>query len=966
MQPIRTFFATFAVAARRLWSTRWLALASAVGLMVVVALTLSIPLYADAVYNHIFNTQMRSSSQGAKRPPYSFMFRYIGGWYGPLDWSQVAQEDQFMTEQAPGLIGLPRTQYIRYFKTDTFQMFPASSAQYVGKRNPLTWMSLGFVSGFAAHVRLVEGKMPQDVISKNEPIQILVSKSLADQLGLQVGETYIAFDRNDVKVQIPMIISGIWEAIDPNESYWFYDPSYLKDTAITTEATYLQNLSPRLEKEVYLGVWYMVFNGDNVRQDDVGGLLGRISYTMTRATSLLPNVKLDESPVDALWAYQQSSRLLMIQLIAFSIPILLLVLSFITLVAGLTVNGQRNEIAILRSRGASAVQVFSISLIEAVVLAALALAIGTPVAEGIAQLVGHARSFLVFVSGQLLSVVITPSSMQVGLIGVGVAIVATVVPVWEAARHTIVTYKQERARNLRPPWWQRAWLDVLILIPAAYGTYLLQKQGSIVVAGVVNLGGGDPFSNPLLFMVPVLMMFALTLFLIRLFPYLLRFIAWLFGRLPGTTFLLAARQLARSPGFYVAPMLLLILTLSLATFTSSLAATLDRSLTDQVRYKVGGDMSLVEPGEDTQAAGVFGPAATGGSSSNSGQSTDTANVGPRWMFLPVSEHLKVPGVLNATRIGNYAGTATLSSGPFKADVMGVDRVDFARIAFWRNDFGPGSLGAMMNMLASKQDGVLLPYSVLSGNALNVGDTIQMTIIGPYGPVQTQFTIVGWFDLWPTWYPNKKDATSLAVVNLDNLFEQLGSEMPYDVWLKTKPGTDPTQVVKDVEQMGITVLSSQDVRSTIEQEQTRPDRQGLFGVLSVGFAASALLTVIGFFLYAVFSFRRRLIELGVLRAIGLSSIQMAAYLGWELLLLLGVGVGAGTVLGVASSQEYIPFMQVGLTAETTVLPFQVIINWPEINRIYALFGALFIVALVVLLAFLMRMKIFQAVKLGETE
>ena len=80
---------------------------------------------------------------------------------------------------------------------------------------------------------------------------------------------------------------------------------------------------------------------------------------------------------------------------AFSVPILLLVFAFITLVAGLTVNGQRNEIAVLRSRGASALQVMSISFIEAIVLAILALATGIPLAQGIAQLVGQARSFLV-------------------------------------------------------------------------------------------------------------------------------------------------------------------------------------------------------------------------------------------------------------------------------------------------------------------------------------------------------------------------------------------------------------------------------------------------------------------------------------------------------------------------------------------------------------------------------------------
>lgn len=959
MQPIRTFLAVFVVAARRLWSTRWLALATALGLMIVVALTLSIPLYADAVYNRIFNTELRER-EGVKRPPYAFMYRYIGGWYGALDWSDITQTDEYMTERVPGVLDLPRQLLIRYFKTDTFQVFPASDAQYVGKRQPLTWISLGFVSNFNEHIRVIEGTFPRDVSAQDQPIEVLVSKVMADQLGLQVGEPYVAFDRNDQKSQLDFVISGVWIADDPTSEFWFYDPNYLKDVLITSEVTFLQNLSPRVEKEVYLALWYMVFNGDNVRTDDVGGLLARINLSLTRASSLLPNIKLDESPVDALWRYQQASRLLLIQLLAFSVPILLLVFSFITLVAGLTVNGQRNEIAVLRSRGASAMQVIAIALIEALVLAALAILAGTPIAEGIAQLVGQARSFLVFVSGSPLPVAVTMSSMQIGLIAAGVAVFASVFPIYEAASHTIVTYKQERARSLRPPWWQRAWMDVLILIPAVYGTYLLRQQGTIAVSGVVDISGGDPFSNPLLFLVPVLSMVALTLFLIRLFPFFLRFIAWLFSRLPGTTFLLAARQLSRSPGFYVAPMLLLILTLALATFTSSLAATMDRSLIDQVRYGVGGDMRLIEPGEDTRSA--FSVAPTGGTEA----ATTTANAGPRWLFLPVSEHLKVDGITSATRVGRYAATGNFSSGKVKAEVLGIDRVDYSQIAFWRNDFGPGSLGAMMNALAMEPNGVLVHRTVLTQNALEVGDDIRVTVLAGEGPVETTMKIVGWFRYWPTWYPNKDDAGTLFVTNLDNLFEQIGTQVPYDVWVNVKPGTDPEAVADGTRKLGVVVLSVHDVQSAIAKEQTRPERQGLFGVLSVGFAAAALLTVAGFFLYAIFSFRRRLIELGVLRAIGLGAGQMAAYLGWELILLLGVGVGAGTALGVAASQLYIPYMQVGVTPETTLLPFVVIIAWTEIYRVYIIFGALFVVALVVLLIFLLRMKIFQAVKLGETE
>jgi putative ABC transport system permease protein len=109
-------------------------------------------------------------------------------------------------------------------------------------------------------------------------------------------------------------------------------------------------------------------------------------------------------------------------------------------------------------------------------------------------------------------------------------------------------------------------------------------------------------------------------------------------------------------------------------------------------------------------------------------------------------------------------------------------------------------------------------------------------------------------------------------------------------------------VKDWFSSGLNILA----------EQRRPDRQGLFGLLSVGFVASAILTVLGFLLYALFSFRRRFIEMGILRAIGLSVRQMIGLLAAELGLLILIGMAAGTALGVLASWLFVPFLQMGTT------------------------------------------------------
>ncbi|NOZ27345.1 MAG: FtsX-like permease family protein [Chloroflexi bacterium] len=969
---LRTW-AIFVVATKRLLSQRGLALATALGLVVAVALVMSVPLYADAVYYRILRQELSGGENvpggSTTRPPFAFMFRYLGAWHGPVQWEDVQQLDQYLTEHTEASLGLPQKLMVRHFKTNNFRLFPQEDIAYADTKQPLAWVSFAFVSDLEKHITLLEGNFPAVAEPvDNSVVEVLVSEPRALELGLQVGETYIAFDRRGTQggrsIQIPVRIAGVWKATDPDEEYWFYKPAALEDLLLVPESTFAGRISPYLEDEVYLALWYFVMDGSNVHSSDVGSLLTRITAMQQRVAALLPNTSLDVSPTDALQRYRKAASLLTILLYAFSVPIIGLILAFVGLVVGLTVGRQRGEIAILRSRGATAAQVVGIATLEALLLGVIALALGSPVGEMIAHVIGKARSFLNFTAQSDLRVGVTMASLRFGAVAIGLALVAQVMPTIGAARHTIVTYKQERARMLRPPWWQRAWVDILLLIPAAYGAYLLRQQGSIALPA----GGGtmvnDPFQNPLLFLVPALGIFALTLFILRLLPAIMSAIAWGASHIGSVGVLLAARQLSRTPGLYTAPLILLVLTLSLSAFTASLAQTLDNHLYDQMYYKYGADMSLVELGESTETSGGgFGALGGGGGGGGGEATTPEEEEGPRWLFLPVSEHLKVPGVQAATRVGRYTATTRLSGGTQKGVFIGVDRVDFLKVAFWRWDFAPSSLGSLMNALAIAPEGVLVPRDFMAIHALNVGDTIRVSV-DTYGQrTEMDMKVVGIIDLFPTWYPEEDGP--LFVGNLEYLFEQAGGQFPYDVWLKTDPNADYYQIAEGVRDLNLRLLDWRAPLLEVAKEQQRPERQGLFGLLSVGFAAAALLTVLGFLLYALFSFRRRFIELGILRAVGLSSSQMAVFLAWELAFLILTGLVAGTALGAWVSELFIPYLQVGSGPSARIPPFLVEIAWPAILRIYALFGLLFVVALGALVALLLRMKIFQAVKLGET-
>ncbi|MFV9504304.1 MAG: hypothetical protein AB4911_07040 [Oscillochloridaceae bacterium umkhey_bin13] len=108
-----------------------------------------------------------------------------------------------------------------------------------------------------------------------------------------------------------------------------------------------------------------------------------------------------------------------------------------------------------------------------------------------------------------------------------------------------------------------------------YGVYQLRSAGGAL------LGAGasrDLTANPLLALVPALLSLSLGLLFLRAMPPLLERAAPMAARRPWAAPLLALSTLARQPGTYRAPLLLLILTLSLAIFSAAAAATLDEAM----------------------------------------------------------------------------------------------------------------------------------------------------------------------------------------------------------------------------------------------------------------------------------------------------------------------------------------------------------------------------------------------------
>ncbi|MBZ0294237.1 MAG: ABC transporter permease [Anaerolineae bacterium] len=923
---------------KRILAQKWLALAALVGLVVTLAIVMSIPIYTDAVYYQSFQETMNTppDANTLPRPPFSFMFRYGDGLNDPVQLEDVQAVDTYLTNDAPTELGLPLELTLRHFRTQDYPLYPEGATVTSTGEESLGSFNLSSVSELEDHITLVSGRYPAASSDADSPAGVLVSLPMATELELHVGDSFFVYiryrDVDDIWVSqtLPVRIDGIWTPTEPGDSYWFIRPDVFDDHLMIPEETFIQRISPLVPDEVYGVVWYLVLKGDAVTHSNVGPLIDQINRVQQRASVLLPGLKLMVSPRDQLTTYLREANVLNALLFAFGVPVIGLMLMFIVLTRTLAMEQQRNEIAVLRSRGALRLQIVGVALLEEIVIGIVALLLAIPLSLWLASVIGQARSFLVFGAPREMRLLFSPAALDAGLAILGVTLLAQILPTLRASGHTVLTYKHERARWQQRPLWQRLWLDVLLLIPVLYGAYLLQQQGSLAVLD--NDVSRNLFENPLLFLVPALGILALALFSLRLIPLVLGALAWILARTRNVSLLMAVRQLARTPGLYTTPLLLLVLTLSLSAFTASMAQTLDQHLRDQSYYQVGADLAFPDFGESPSVE----PA---------------PDAGPSWVFRPVTDYVEMMQADAATRVGIYEATTSINGQAMDGTFVGVDRFDLPGIAFWRNDFAPESLGGLMNTLALNPDGILLPRAVMDDAALQVGDTLRVIIEAYHYRTALDLRIIGAFDLFPLYIPTEGP---VLVGNLNYFFEQAGAPFPYQVWMRTNDQTAPSATT-----------NPRTPERLIEAGQQRPERQGLFGILSVGFLAAAALTVIGFAMYMMFSFRQRFIQIGVLRAVGLLRRQMIGLLAWEMVFLVLCGGIIGTLLGVWSSAFFIPYLQVDTGPLTGIPPMIVEVAWPAILRIYLLFAGLFLLGLSGSTLLLRRMKIFQAIKLGET-
>ncbi len=552
-------------------------------------------------------------------------------------------------------------------------------------------VNLRLYEGIEERVELVAGTWSSETELKRGVFPAVIGDGMAEAYDLQVDELLpLSYESNRQEPTRWLRVTGIARPRDPTDLYWFgaYSPLRAQSDkrwdaqygAIVPTGSYFalcNALVPQAQSEVS---WHVLLDPRKIGVADIPATRAQVAALRTELYNLEKRVLTETEVDEELHRFEIQAEAVRAPLYILTAEIVLLALYYVTMVAALAVRQSEREFVTLRSRGASGWQIFRIQAAEALAVGLVALLSG----PGLALLMVRAIISYGPLSGVGLpdwGLSPTQGAWLAAGIGAMSCMVGLLVPVGPTLRRSIVTFQQAIVRPARPPWWQRFYLDVAVLVIGLVLLWRLHLYGGLTT--------GDP-SNPridwLLLLSPLALLLGAATILLRILPLVLSLFARLAARGRGLSTILALWQVSRNPARVVLLVLLLTLAMALGILSTGVSATLDVSELERAQYAAGGDVRLL---------------------SDFSLSPDRIPADPT--ILASSGVLRARGTIDLKSYRSFP----------RFELLGVDPTTLELVGTFRSDFAEQPLEELLDRITLPSEDWLLASS-LPGRPTSVG------------------------------------------------------------------------------------------------------------------------------------------------------------------------------------------------------------------------------------------------------
>ena len=683
------FFSAWQLVIRRSFANWRLLSCIMVGVLVAVALLSSTPLYSNALND-------LGLAHALREKPIELLDVHVYARSYNIDLEDYSRGRELVDCRALQNIGALVHQEERYIISQTFS---AAWTDHPTPDEPDVPKAKGYFQVFThleKHITLLEGRYPdplpsglsqEELVDPGLEIEAMIGSEAAETFGVGVGDQLIFIHpRRDSPKPITIKLTGIIDPIDPREEFWFLNTEIFtgpKDEGMVAplfipEQTFFEGVARIAPLTSVTYHWFYYVDPTKVNTQNAESIKNAINRMERQITAELPLSEQLTLLNGVISAYQHKLLYTQIPLFLLVAQVVGIVLYYLVTIASMLIEQQSGEIALLRSRGASTGQIFSISFMEGLLISAFGGAVGPFLGAFIFSLLGKTTPFFPLTGGGLLPIRFSASVFLLAAGAAALCLLALLVPAIQATRRGVVHQRQHVARPPRAPFWQRFYLDLVMLVLGGVLYWELRAHGSLLTLDTF----GELDIDPLLLVTPLLLMVAVAIVFLRLFPIVISLAARLGKYVTSASVILGLRYMARNPIHYGRPILLLMMAASVGMFAASFIGTLERSYSEQAAYSVGSDVRL-ERLYDRYAR------------------KDTL----------IERYSSIPGVEDLSIA--YRGSGTVGSVFTQTNftMFAIDPESFEQVAWYRDDFSEKPLPELMNLLAEDQpikEGLDLP------------------------------------------------------------------------------------------------------------------------------------------------------------------------------------------------------------------------------------------------------------------
>lgn len=969
----------FGFVINKLKNRKWLNLCLLMGVALFIALFVCHPMFEKGAGNQILDRLFTDHATQQNEFP-AQMSRE--GTYAVADYP----DSQSVLDKLSGY-EKKWTEYVDIDKVSAQQLITLSGGradtEFGGINN---YFTIGYLPGLSEYTEVVKSQ------ADTATFECSISEKTMDHYGLVAGEKiYLHVPDGSGKKEIPFVISQICREKDINDPYWAKTLSDMGDVIFVSQDVFDEMMQYYSEDNIsysdFLMLDYRQINTENASLYD-----GYMEQFKDADKLYNDNIR---DTLDGFFTQQKTIKLM---LWALELPCLVLLILFIRMISAQILSLEENDILVLRSRGATKLQVFILYLQQSGIIAFAGCVLGIVLGYIMCRAAASTDGFLRFTAKDIGTYKFVWQMLVYAVAAAVIMVLFITVPVWKKSKDAISERSSRGRISKKKPLWEKCFIDVILLALSAYLLYNYNKQKSTLAISVLENRSIDP----VMILDNSLFIFAAALLCVRLTGLVILLVDRLFKKHFSPAMYASFLQLKRTrynQGFLA---VFLIMTVAGGIFDANMARTMNSNMEKRIVYNVGCDAIY---NEDFRLRIQY----------NKDGSVN-------WMYdepdFGKYESLKNEGicdgvtrVLEDERVDISAGSGSVSD----AYLMAINTKEFGETAKLQSDQNDDINDThwfnYLNELAKEPDGVIISSNLAKALGLKVGDSLNYSRYVPEAVGDDQIyasenakvcAIVKGFPGYERYtYETDEDKNVteqekyLIVANYATVVEKFGMT-PYSVWMNLSKGKTVDDIVgylggensgdNDIKttdssnntsgSMEITTDNqNKKVRSEIyknltsaqqliEENKNSATVQITNGMFTLSFILSLIVCSVGFLLYWVMTLKQRELQFGIYRAMGMRMREVKAMLLNEQIFLSFLPLLAGAGIGIAATAMFVRLISIIYLPQKHNIGVNVYI-YP--SDMLELAGVLFVavaVCYVVISRLLKSMKIAQALRLGE--